>query len=97
MSDATKKFLKDLAERAGKTFVQGYLAFWLLTSGLGDTPAEVPTASGFDTLFTMDNVKAGAVALALSVASSVLTKRVGPDSTSASMVVATSDPTLPGA
>lgn len=59
-SKYTPAFLKDLAERAGRTFLQGYFAVWLGLKG-----------ADFDTLFTVDNLKAGVVALALSVAMSL--------------------------
>jgi hypothetical protein len=72
-------FWKKTAERAGKTFLQAYLAFWMLTAGLGDTGAEAGgNPSAFDLLFTWDNVKAGVVALALSIVTSLASKPVGP-------------------
>jgi hypothetical protein len=97
MSPAMKKFMKDLAERAGKTFLQAYLAFWLLQAGLGGTPAEQPGSDAFGLLFTMDNVKAGVVALAFSIVTSLGSRPLGPDSSSASLVVSTDDPATPRA
>lgn len=90
MNPAMRKFAKDVAERAAKTFVQAYLAFWLMRAGLaGDT---VPDADAFDVLFTLDNAKAGVVGVALSVAFSFGSKRLGPDPNSASVVLRTDDP-----
>jgi hypothetical protein len=80
-----KAFLVRTAERAAKTFLQAYLMFWMLQAGLGDTTAEHP-GDAFDLLFTWDNVKAGVVALALSVASSLISKPVGPSPDSPSVV-----------
>lgn len=71
-------FVRDTAERVAKTFVQFYLGFWLLTVGLLDTSAAGPgTADAFDTLFTTDNLKAGVVGVALSFATSVISKPFG--------------------
>lgn len=71
-------FWKNTAERMVKTFFQGYFGFWALTLGLLGTGAEVAGADSFDTLFAMDNVKAGVVLVALSLASSVGAKGFGP-------------------
>lgn len=71
------KFFKDLAERAVKTFGQFYLGSWLFLSG---------DSADFDHLFTTTNVKAGVVGLALSAATSLGSKKFGPDQDSASVV-----------
>jgi Putative lactococcus lactis phage r1t holin len=68
------EFVKDTAERAGRTFVQGYLSFWLVNG------------ADFDGLVSVDSLKAGAVALALSVAMSMGLKKVGPNKNSGSVV-----------
>jgi hypothetical protein len=47
MSSATKRFIADLAERAGKVFIYAYLASW------------VSRGVEYDTLFTQDNVSVG--------------------------------------
>jgi hypothetical protein len=71
-------FVKDAGERLAKTFVQFYLGFWLLTIGLLDTVAVQPgTADAFSTLFTVDNLKAGVVGVALSLATSFASKPFG--------------------
>jgi hypothetical protein len=49
MSSATKRFIADLAERAGKVFIYAYLASW------------VSRGVEYDTLFTQDNAEAGVV------------------------------------
>ena len=54
MSDAAKEWLKDKSVKAAKTFVQGYGAAWITFGG-----------TEFDTLFTVDNAKAGVVAAAI--------------------------------
>jgi hypothetical protein len=69
------KFAKDVAERAARTFLQAYLSIWLVNGG------------GYDELFTSDNLKAGVVGVALSVAMSLGLKKVGPNKSSASSVV----------
>lgn len=79
MTAKTKRWLADTGERAGRTFVQAYLACWLAIE-----PA-------FETLFTLDNLKAGVVGLALSVAVSVGAKKRGADD-SASLLPAAVDP-----
>lgn len=65
MTNSTRRFIADTAERAARTAAQGYFAVWL---GIG--------GADFDTLFTLNNVKAAVVAVALSVAMSVGAKRV---------------------
>lgn len=70
-------FVAKTAERAVKTFLQFYLGYWLFLSG---------AAADFDHLFTQANVEAGVVGLALSVATSLGTKNLGPDTNSPSVV-----------
>lgn len=54
MSDEMKAWLKDKAVKTLRTFVQGYGGAWIGYGGLD-----------FDTLFTVNNVKAGVVAAAI--------------------------------
>lgn len=68
------KFVKDVVERAFRTFLQGYLGSWLATGA---------DAEG---LWSSSNLKVGIVAVALSVAMSVGLKNVGPNKGSASVV-----------
>lgn len=72
-----REFIAKTAERAVKTFLQFYLGYWLFLSG---------AAADFDHLFTRANVEAGIVGLALSVATSVGTKGLGPDTNDPSAV-----------
>lgn len=67
-------FTKDAAERAARTFLQGYLGAWLATG------------ADFDGLVSTDNLKVGVVAVALSVAMSMGLKKVGPNKNSASVI-----------
>lgn len=84
LSTRTKRFLKDMGERAGKSFAQGYFAFWLLTAGWAKDDIK-GSAAAFDTLFTLNNVKAGVVMTAFSIATSYGSRTVG-RSDSASLV-----------
>jgi hypothetical protein len=68
------KFWKEAAERAARTFVQAYLSIWLVTG------------ADFDGLTNPDNLKAGVVAVAMSVAMSMGLKKAGPNKDSASAV-----------
>jgi hypothetical protein len=68
------KFIKDAAERAVKTFVQAYLGVWMATG------------ADFDGLADSSHLKAGVVAVLLSVAMSMGLKNVGPQKGSASVV-----------
>lgn len=70
----TTSFAKDSAERAVRTFFQGYLGAWLATG------------ADFDGLVSTSNLKVGVVAVALSVAMSMGLKRVGPNKNSASVI-----------
>ena len=71
-------FVKDAVERLAKTFLQFYLGFWLLRVGLLDTAAASPgSVDAFDSLFTTDNLKAGVVGVALSLATSFASKPFG--------------------
>jgi hypothetical protein len=86
MTIFSKVFVEKTAERMGKTFVQFYLGFWMLSMGLLNTTAEVAGPGAFDSLFTIDNAKAGVVGVALSLATSIGTKGFGPDKESPSLV-----------
>lgn len=70
-------FLLRTIERAAKTFAQFYFGLWLLRLGLLNADISAPNADAFDLLFTIDNVKAGVVGVALSVATSVGSKPFG--------------------
>lgn len=67
-------FVKETVERAVRTFLQAYIAVW------------VATGADFDGLIDSGNLKAGVVAVALSVAMSMGLKNVGPNKGSASAV-----------
>jgi len=67
-------FMKDTAERAARTFLQGYLGSWLATG------------ADFDGLIASDNLKVGVVAVALSIAMSMGLKKVGSNKDSASVL-----------
>jgi hypothetical protein len=67
-------FIKDTAERAARTFLQAYLSVWLVTG------------ADFDGLVDTENLKAGVVAVALSVAMSMGLKKVGPNKDSGSVL-----------
>lgn len=82
-------------ERLGKTFLQGYIALWLLTAGLTNPTFDQPNTGAFDTLFTMNNLKAGIVAAALSFASSVASTPFGADNSAPSLTVTETPPTTP--
>jgi len=71
MPSTTVSWLRDTAERAAKTFLQAYLAFWLVTTQTTNTDTAM-----FDALFTVDNLKAGVVGVALSLASSLGSRAV---------------------
>jgi len=77
MSILQSEFLKKAFERSAKTFAQFYLGYWLFLSG-GNV--------SFDTLFTTDNVEAGIVGLALSLATSIGTKNIGTDQNDPSVI-----------
>lgn len=89
-----KTWALSVAERAVKSFVQGYIGFFTLTAGLGSTTADVPNASAFDALFTWDNVKAGVVMAVLSTGMSFLSTPFGPDDNSPSLTVSENPPTI---
>lgn len=67
----TLEFILDALERAGRTFLQFYLGAWVLASGFLNTNFDVPNQSSFDLLFTMSNLKAGVVGVALAIATAV--------------------------
>lgn len=50
----TRVWLEDAVGRLVRTFIQGYAAFWAVAG------------QSYDTLFTLDNLKAGVVAAAIS-------------------------------
>ena len=66
-------FIKDTFERAARTFIQAYLGVWMATG------------ADWDWLGSMDNVKAGVVAVCLSIAMAMGLKNVGPNKDSASV------------
>jgi hypothetical protein len=66
-------FIKDAIERAIRTFVQAYLGVWMATG------------ADFDGFTDTANLKAGAVAVALSVAMAMGLKNVGSNKESASV------------
>lgn len=70
---AAVDYWQDVAERAGRTFLQGYLAAWLLEG------------ADYAHLFTINNAQFGAVACALSLAMSLGAKNVG-DKNTASLI-----------
>jgi len=70
----TVTFIKDTAERAARTFLQGYLGSWLATG------------ADFDGLVKTGNLKVGVVAVALSVAMSLGLKKVGSNKESGSVL-----------
>ncbi len=72
-----QEFITKTAERAAKTFAQFFFANWILLSG---------KAADFDHLFTASNLKAGVVGVALSIATSLGSKGIGPDTDSPSVV-----------
>lgn len=86
MLEKDQKFLRDMAERAAKTAVQAYFTLWTMTAVLGTGPElGSPKASAFNSLFTLNNLKAAAVGAAYSLFTSILSKPVSDDS-SASLV-----------
>lgn len=70
----TVAFIKDTAERAVRTFFQGYLGSWLATG------------ADFEGLVKTDNLKVGVVAVALSIAMSLGLKKVGSNKDSGSVL-----------
>ena len=62
------EFIAKTIERASKTFIQFYLGSWLFLSG---------AAADFEHLFTVENVKAGVVGLALSLVASIGSRNIG--------------------
>jgi len=84
MDHRLKKFLLDAGERAAKTFAEGYITMWFLTAGIAKDDIK-GSSEAFDTLFTLNNLKAGVVATALSLAASLLSRKKGSDA-SASLV-----------
>lgn len=76
------RYWADLGERAGRSFLQGFLALWIANPS---APVE------FDTLFTVENLKAGLAVAFLSVAMSILGKNFGNPGT-ASFVLPEAEP-----
>lgn len=72
-----KKWVLDAAERMGKTFVQGFLLAWLVFQD-----------ASWDQFVDVDNLKAGIVGGALSLATSVVSKKVGSPRTAAALPAA---------
>lgn len=66
-------FWRDAIERSIRTFVQAYLGVWMATG------------ADFDGFTDTSNLKAGAVAVALSIAMAMGLKNVGPNKGSASV------------
>lgn len=75
----SKKFVVETLERASKTFLQAYMLAWTVKAGILDIGISVPSNASYDVLFTWDNVKAGVVGVALSLATSVGSKPIGAD------------------
>ncbi len=73
MISKLSRYWQDVAERAGRTFLQGYFSSWLISG------------ADYESLFTEQNLKLGVTALALSVAMSLGLKKVG-NTTSASSI-----------
>lgn len=80
-----KRFLADLGERAGRSFLQGFFGLWLANP---TEPIE------FDTLFTMANLKAGVVMAALSIGMALASKPVN-NKDSASLLPPEAQPPAP--
>lgn len=72
------KYQWDLAERAGRTFLQGYLGAWAIAS------KRVPSNT-YAELFTLHNLQYGVVMLAASIGMSLGVKNIG-DKDSASVL-----------
>lgn len=72
-----RELVLDIAERAGRTFLQFYFGAWMLAAGLLNTDFDQPRGDAFDHLFTMDNFKAGIVGVALTIAMGLGTSRFG--------------------
>lgn len=77
MTVFSQDFVAKTAERMGKTFLQFYLGNWMYFSH---------QAVEYATLFTWDNAKAGVVGIALSLATSLGTKNIGPSKDDPSLV-----------
>lgn len=74
MTSNSQAWIKETVDRTVKSFVQGFLGSWLVSG------------RSFDTLLTIDNVKAGALMLALSLAIAVGLKPVGSDNSTSRIV-----------
>lgn len=66
-------FWRDAIERSVRTFIQAYLGVWMATG------------ADFDGFMDTGTLKAGAVAVALSIAMAMGLKNVGPNKGSASI------------
>ena len=74
------RYWQDLAERAGRTFLQGYFSCWLISG------------ADYESLFTEQNLKLGVTASALSVAMSLGLKKVGNTNSASSILSVGNDP-----
>jgi hypothetical protein len=90
----TKVWIKSTGERLVKTFVQGYVTVWLLVNGVTDPSGITDPGSAFDTMFTANNLKGGAVAAFLSLVTSIASTGLGPDNNSPSLAVTETHPTI---
>lgn len=64
------KWLVDAAERVVKTFVQGFVATWILTQD-----------KSWDGFWDLENAKAGLVAGALALAMAIMGRQIGSPAT----------------
>ena len=73
------KYWQDVAERAGWTFIEGYAGWWLIAAG--GALKDRDFVGAYDYLFTVNNLRAGVVVMAISIVKSRLVKNVGEPST----------------
>ena len=80
------RFWQDTAERAVRTFMQGYFGNWLIAAAIALKNRDFDGA--YTELFTLSNLRTGVVMVALSVAMSTGLKKYGnPNSASILSVV----------